>query len=107
MTTTSHKTMKIPIPVTGAIGRLGAVGRSIVEILRQRNLPVRMLVRREDERSDALRAIGAEVLVGDLTRVVDVIIRATWGPTWPKKSGNSSEPLFYPHCPPGTRQENS
>ncbi len=30
------------------------------------------LVRREDERSDALRAIGAEVVVGDLTRAVDV-----------------------------------
>ena len=30
------------------------------------------LVHREDERSDALRAIGAEVVVGDLTRTADV-----------------------------------
>ena len=61
-----------PILVTGAAGRLGAVGRSIVEILRQRGLPVRALVRREDERSEALRALGAEVVVGDLTRAGDV-----------------------------------
>jgi NAD(P)H dehydrogenase (quinone) len=64
--------MKDYILVTGAAGRLGGVGRTIVEILRERNLPVRALVRREDERSDALRAIGAEVVVGDLTRAEDV-----------------------------------
>jgi NAD(P)H dehydrogenase (quinone) len=61
-----------PVLVTGAAGRVGAVGRSVVEILRQRDLPVRALVRREDERSAALRAIGAEVVVGDLTRAGDV-----------------------------------
>jgi NAD(P)H dehydrogenase (quinone) len=64
--------MKDYILITGAAGRLGGVGRTIVEILRERNLPVRALVRREDERSDALRAIGAEVVVGDLTRAEDV-----------------------------------
>ena len=56
--------MKDYILVAGAAGRLGGVGRTIVEILRERNLPVRALVRCEDERSDALRAIGAEVVVG-------------------------------------------
>ena len=60
------------ILVTGAAGRLGGVGRTIVGILRERNLPVRALVRREDDRSDALRAIGAEVVVGGLTRAGDV-----------------------------------
>jgi uncharacterized protein YbjT (DUF2867 family) len=64
--------MKHYILVTGAAGRLGGVGRSIVEILRQRDLPVRAMVRREDERSDALRALGAEVVVGDLTSTRDV-----------------------------------
>jgi len=64
--------MKHQILVTGAAGRLGAVGRTVVEILRQRDLPVRALVRREDERADALRRIGAEVVVGDLTRAADV-----------------------------------
>jgi NAD(P)H dehydrogenase (quinone) len=61
-----------PILVTGAAGRLGAVGRTVVEILRQSGLPVRALVRREDKRSDALRAIGAEIVAGDLTRAEDI-----------------------------------
>jgi NAD(P)H dehydrogenase (quinone) len=64
--------MESPILVTGAAGRVGAVGRTVVEILRQRGLPVRALVRREDERSEALRAIGAEVVVGDLTCAGDI-----------------------------------
>jgi NAD(P)H dehydrogenase (quinone) len=64
--------MKHLILVTGAAGRVGAVGRTVVEILRQRDFPVRALVRREDERSAALRAIGAEIVVGDLTRAGDI-----------------------------------
>ena len=51
---------------------MGGVGGAVVEMLRRRDLPVRALVRREDERSEALRAIGAEVFVGDLTRAEDV-----------------------------------
>src|SRR5437660_9580407 len=62
-----------PIFVTGAAGNLGGVGRTVVELLRQRNLPVRALVRREDERAQVLRAIGAEVVVGDLTRAGDLV----------------------------------
>src|SRR3954469_1244659 len=61
-----------PILVTGAAGRYGGVGGEIVEILRRRNLPVRALVRTEDDRAEALRATGAEVVVGDLTRAEDV-----------------------------------
>jgi NAD(P)H dehydrogenase (quinone) len=61
-----------PILVTGAAGRLGGVGRTVVETLRRRGLPVRALVHREDERADALRALGAEVVVGDLTHAEDV-----------------------------------
>jgi len=61
-----------PILVTGAAGRVGGVGRTVVEILRQRDLPVRALVRCEDERSAALHAIGAEIVVGDLTRAEDI-----------------------------------
>src|SRR5262249_41947331 len=43
------------------------------EALRRRGLPVRALVRRDDERADALRAAGAEVVVADLTRAADVL----------------------------------
>jgi NAD(P)H dehydrogenase (quinone) len=64
---------KMPILVTGAAGSVGAVGRTVVESLRRRGLPVRALVRREDERAQALRTMGAEVVVGDLTRAADVI----------------------------------
>ena len=60
------------ILVTGAAGRVGGVGRAVVEALRRRGLPVRALVRREDERADALRALGAEVVVGDLTHAEDI-----------------------------------
>jgi NAD(P)H dehydrogenase (quinone) len=65
--------MDHPILVTGAAGRVGGVGRAVVEMLRRRDLPVRALVRSEDERADALRAIGAEVVVGDLTNPADVV----------------------------------
>src|SRR5271170_1318162 len=61
-----------PILVTGAAGHIGGVGRTTVELLRQRDLPVRAMVRREDARADALRAMGAEVVVGDLSDAADV-----------------------------------
>lgn len=60
------------ILVTGAAGRIGGVGGAVVEGLLRRGLPVRALVRREDERAAALRATGADVVVGDLTRAADV-----------------------------------
>ncbi|MDX3075740.1 NmrA family NAD(P)-binding protein [Streptomyces sp. NPDC088354] len=60
------------ILVTGAAGNVGGVGRSAVEVLRDRGFPVRAFVRREDDRAEALRAIGAEVFVGDLTSTADV-----------------------------------
>src|SRR5215510_2589801 len=65
--------MTHPILVTGAAGRVGGVGGLVVEALRRRGLPVRALVRREDERAEALRATGAEVVVGDLTCAADVL----------------------------------
>ncbi len=48
------------------------MGGTIVEMLRQRDLPVRALVHREDERAEALRATGADIVVGDLTRAGDI-----------------------------------
>src|SRR6266478_8941050 len=61
-----------PILVTGVPGRVGGVGGAIVEILRCRGRPVRALVRRQDQRTDALRANGVEVVAGDLTEARDV-----------------------------------
>jgi len=60
------------ILVTGAAGQLGAVGRTVTDLLLERGLPVRAMVRREDDRAAALRAAGAEVVVGDLLEPGDV-----------------------------------
>src|SRR5215471_876064 len=60
------------ILVTGAAGQVGAVGRTVTELLLDRGLPVRAMVRREDERTAALRAAGAEVVAGDLLEPADV-----------------------------------
>lgn len=61
-----------PILITGAAGQLGAVGRTVAGLLLERGMPVRAMVRREDERAAALRAAGAEVVVGDLVNPADV-----------------------------------
>src|SRR5947208_8719877 len=58
--------MKSPILVTGAAGRIGAVGRTVTELLLKQGKAVRAMVRNEDERAQALRGMGAEVVVGDL-----------------------------------------
>jgi uncharacterized protein YbjT (DUF2867 family) len=58
--------MANPILVTGAAGRVGAVGRTVTELLLKQGKPVRAMVRTEDERAQALRNIGAEVVVGNL-----------------------------------------
>src|SRR5262247_3810869 len=60
------------ILVTGAAGQLGAVGRTVTGLLLDRGLPVRALVRREDDRAEALRTAGAEVVIGDLLEPADV-----------------------------------
>src|SRR6201984_2070002 len=58
--------MAKPILVTGAAGRVGAVGRRVTELLLNQGKAVRAIVRNEDERSQALRDMGAEVVVGNL-----------------------------------------
>src|SRR5882672_5202834 len=60
------------ILVTGAAGQLGSVGRTVVGLLLDRGLPVRAMVRREDERAASLRAAGAQVVIGDLLEPGDV-----------------------------------
>ena len=58
--------MEHPILVTGAAGRVGAVGRTVTELLLKQGRAVRAMVRNEDDRAQALRDMGAEVVVGDL-----------------------------------------
>jgi uncharacterized protein YbjT (DUF2867 family) len=61
-----------PILVTGAAGQLGSVGGTVTSLLLERGLPVRAMVRREDDRAKSLRAAGADVFVGDLLEPTDV-----------------------------------
>jgi len=56
-----------PILVTGAAGDIGAIGRNLTAMLLAKGHKVRALVRKEDERAEALRQLGAEVVQGDLT----------------------------------------
>jgi uncharacterized protein YbjT (DUF2867 family) len=74
-----------PILVTGAAGDIGAIGRHLTAMLRQKGHPVRALVRREDARAEDLRRLGAEVVQGDLTdlaamhRAVEGVRRVYFG----------------------------
>src|SRR5271163_4203836 len=58
--------------ITGAGGGVGGVSRLVVEQLLSHGATVRAMVHREDSRADGLRALGADVIVGDLTNPVDV-----------------------------------
>ena len=50
----------------------GNTGRPVVETLLEAGFPVRAMVRRQDQRSEALRERGAEVVVGNLFDVRDL-----------------------------------
>ncbi|UIY31801.1 NAD(P)H-binding protein (plasmid) [Neorhizobium galegae] len=63
--------------VTGATGE---TGRYTVQRLLKKGYAVRAMVHRQDQRAEALRSDGAEVVVGDLFEHDDVI-RATAGTT--------------------------
>jgi uncharacterized protein YbjT (DUF2867 family) len=52
--------------VTGAAGgQQGKTGRRVTELLRERDVPVRAMVRTLDERAEYLRSLGAEVVEAD------------------------------------------
>ena len=59
--------------VTGAGGGIGSVSRRAVKLLLDDGPQVRAMVRRDDERADQLREMGADVIVGDLTRAGDIV----------------------------------
>jgi uncharacterized protein YbjT (DUF2867 family) len=66
------------ILVTGAAGQVGAIGPSVTKSLLERGLRVRAMVRQDDGRAESLRALGAEVIVGDLLDL-DAVHRAVDG----------------------------
>jgi len=74
-----------PILVTGAAGEVGGIGRNVTAALLAKGHKVRAMVRREDERAEALRQLGADVVLGDLTdlnamhRVIDGCKRIYFG----------------------------
>jgi uncharacterized protein YbjT (DUF2867 family) len=70
--------MEKPILVTGAAGRVGAIGRTVTELLLKQGKAVRAMVRSEDKRAQALRDMGAEIVVGDLLDL-DAMHRAIAG----------------------------
>jgi uncharacterized protein YbjT (DUF2867 family) len=82
---TIKSTHEGPILVTGAAGDIGAIGRHLTTMLIAKGHKVRALVRREDERAEALRQIGAEVVQGDLTdlgsmhRAIEGVARIYFG----------------------------
>jgi uncharacterized protein YbjT (DUF2867 family) len=61
-----------PILITGAAGDIGAVSRTMIDMLLAQGHPVRAFVRRDDERAHSLRQAEAEVFVGDLLNIADV-----------------------------------
>ena len=61
-----------PILVTGAAGEIGSIGRHLAAMLIAKGHKVRAMVRRQDERAEALRQLGAETTVGDLTDLQSV-----------------------------------
>ena len=58
--------------VTGAGGGIGSVSRSVVELLIRDSATVRAMGHRDDDRAEAVRALGAQAVVGDLTEPQDV-----------------------------------
>jgi uncharacterized protein YbjT (DUF2867 family) len=58
--------------VTGAGGGVAGISTQVVDRLLDRREGVRAMVHHDDARADALRARGAEVVVGDLTNPIDV-----------------------------------
>src|SRR5689334_8956609 len=59
--------------ITSAAWASGRVSDSVVEVLRGKGQPVRVLVTSNDGRANRFRELGAEVVVADLTNAVDVV----------------------------------
>ncbi|MEY9123041.1 NmrA family NAD(P)-binding protein [Bradyrhizobium yuanmingense] len=70
--------MSKTVLVTSAAGGMqGRTGRHVTEMLLQRGVGVRAFVRQRDERSDRLKSLGADIVVGDFldARSVDAAVQ--------------------------------
>lgn len=65
-------TDRMVLVTAAAGGTQGQTGRHVTEMLLAKGVPVRAFVRRLDERSDRLRALGAEPFVGDFLDIQSV-----------------------------------
>ncbi len=66
-----------PILVTGATGRQGGTGRAAAAYFLKRGRSVRALVRSIDERAEALRDLGMEIVVGDYSNYRSLVGSST------------------------------
>src|SRR4249920_3138468 len=60
------------ILVTGAAGSVGSTAHTAIAILLDQGRRVRAMVRKRDARADALRDMGAEVVVADMLDIIAV-----------------------------------
>lgn len=58
--------------ITGAAGNIGGIGNVLTRLLIKEGMHIRAMVRREDERSESLRSLGAEIVIGDLLNLSDM-----------------------------------
>jgi uncharacterized protein YbjT (DUF2867 family) len=58
------------ILITGAAGNVGSTAREAIRILLEQGHDVRALVRIDDARAASLRAMGADVVVGDMLDII-------------------------------------
>jgi len=63
---------KTVLVTSAAGGKQGKTGRHVSEMLLKRGIPVRAFVHRIDERSEQLRALGADIFEGDFLDVRSV-----------------------------------
>jgi len=61
-----------PVLITGAAGNIGGIGNVLTRLLIKEGMHIRAMVRREDERSESLRSLGAEIVIGDLLNLSDM-----------------------------------
>jgi NAD(P)-dependent dehydrogenase (short-subunit alcohol dehydrogenase family) len=66
-----------PVLVTGATGRQGGTGRSVAKVLVEGGLSVRALVRTLDERAEALRELGLQIVLMVSATIVVWLLRWT------------------------------